>query len=60
MISQTSLMYADGFLCRRFFLRDTKSSHGTYINDERLSDKGRESEPCELKSGDIVVSRVLC
>ncbi len=53
-------MCADGFLCHRFFLRDTKSSHGTYVNDERLSAKGRESEPCELKSGDIVVSRVLC
>jgi pSer/pThr/pTyr-binding forkhead associated (FHA) protein len=33
-----------------------KSSNGTYINGERLSPEGYQSEPCELKSEDIIVS----
>ena len=32
-----------------------KSSNGTFINGERLSSEGHESEPFELKSDDIVV-----
>lgn len=32
-----------------------KSSNGTFINGERLSAEGVESEPYELKSDDIVV-----
>ena len=32
-----------------------KSSNGTFINGERLSPEGVESEPFELKNDDIVV-----
>ncbi|CAA7269362.1 unnamed protein product [Cyclocybe aegerita] len=36
------------------FIKDVKSSNGTFINGERLSSEGHESEPFELKSDDIV------
>lgn len=39
----------------RVYIRDTKSSNGTYVNDERLSPSGVESDPPrELKTGDIL------
>ena len=38
------------------YIRDVKSSNGTFINNERLSPEGMESEPFELKSEDMVVS----
>ncbi|KAF8218185.1 hypothetical protein K438DRAFT_1657075 [Mycena galopus ATCC 62051] len=38
----------------RIFIKDVKSSNGTFINGERLSPEGRESEPNELKSDDIL------
>jgi len=38
----------------KFMLQDTKSSNGTYVNNVRLSRGSEESEPCELKSGDIL------
>ncbi|KAF5349358.1 hypothetical protein D9758_011785 [Tetrapyrgos nigripes] len=38
----------------KIFIRDVKSSNGTFINGERLSSEGLESEPFELKSDDIV------
>lgn len=38
----------------QFFLQDTKSSNGTFVNNVRLSKGSEESEPKELKSGDIV------
>ncbi|KAL7072209.1 hypothetical protein ACQ4LE_008853 [Meloidogyne hapla] len=37
-----------------FFIKDTRSSNGTFINNERLSPSGEESEPRELYSGDIL------
>ena len=39
----------------QIFIKDVKSSNGTFINSERLSPEGVESEPYELKSDDIVV-----
>ncbi|EDQ89991.1 uncharacterized protein MONBRDRAFT_36868 [Monosiga brevicollis MX1] len=36
----------------KVFIRDTKSSNGTYVNDERLSPGGMESAPRQLKTGD--------
>ena len=39
----------------QIFIKDVKSSNGTFINGERLSSEGHESEPFELKSDDIVV-----
>lgn len=36
------------------FIQDVKSSNGTFVNGERLSNEGVESEPYELKSEDIV------
>lgn len=38
------------------YIKDIKSSNGTFINTERLSSEGAESEPFELKSEDVVVS----
>ena len=40
----------------KIFIKDVKSSNGTFINGERLSPEGLESEPYELKTDDIVVS----
>jgi pSer/pThr/pTyr-binding forkhead associated (FHA) protein len=33
-------------------LKDTKSSNGTFVNKERLSRSGEESNPVEIKAGD--------
>ncbi|KAK2571238.1 Sarcolemmal membrane-associated protein [Acropora cervicornis] len=44
------LWYEDG----KFFLQDTKSSNGTFVNNVRLSKGSEESEPKQIKSGDIV------
>ena len=38
----------------QFYLQDTKSSNGTFINSQRLSRGSEESPPCELLSGDII------
>ncbi|KAJ7198857.1 hypothetical protein GGX14DRAFT_373598, partial [Mycena pura] len=38
----------------RIYIQDVKSSNGTFINGERLSAEGCESEPCELKTEDIL------
>ncbi|KAJ7171051.1 hypothetical protein C8R46DRAFT_1349166 [Mycena filopes] len=38
----------------KIFIKDVKSSNGTFINGERLSLEGRESDPYELKSDDIL------
>ncbi|KAI0341540.1 hypothetical protein BDW22DRAFT_1346327 [Trametopsis cervina] len=38
----------------KIFMKDVKSSNGTFINGERLSAEGLESEPFELKTDDIV------
>lgn len=37
-----------------FYIKDTKSSNGTFINNERLSNSGEESLPKVLRSGDIL------
>jgi pSer/pThr/pTyr-binding forkhead associated (FHA) protein len=44
------IWYEDG----RFYLRDTKSSNGTFVNNQRLSKGGEESAPKELLSGDLI------
>lgn len=36
---------------QKVYIKDTKSSNGTYLNDERLSTCGKYSEPFELKTG---------
>ncbi|XP_051032677.1 sarcolemmal membrane-associated protein isoform X14 [Phodopus roborovskii] len=38
----------------KFYLQDTKSSNGTFINSQRLSRGSEESPPCEILSGDII------
>lgn len=38
----------------KFYLQDTKSSNGTFINSQRLSRGSEESPPCEVMSGDII------
>jgi hypothetical protein len=43
----------------KIFIKDVKSSNGTFINGERLSAEGLESDPFELKTDDIVVGSML-
>ncbi|OXG99127.1 hypothetical protein C370_07444, partial [Cryptococcus neoformans A1-35-8] len=38
----------------KIFIRDIRSSNGTFINGERLSPEGIESEPVEVKSEDQI------
>uniref|UniRef100_A0A183BKN2 FHA domain-containing protein n=1 Tax=Globodera pallida TaxID=36090 RepID=A0A183BKN2_GLOPA len=38
----------------QFMVKDTRSSNGTFINNERLSASGEENEPREIFSGDIL------
>lgn len=38
----------------KFYLQDTKSSNGTFVNNHRLGKGGEESAPREVCSGDIV------
>ena len=49
-------LHEDNF-APQIYIKDVKSSNGTFINGERLSGEGLESEPFELKSEDVVVSR---
>jgi DNA repair exonuclease SbcCD ATPase subunit len=42
------------YLLFQFFLQDTRSSNGTFINNQRLSPANEESTPREVCSGDIV------
>ncbi|XP_033098202.1 sarcolemmal membrane-associated protein-like [Anneissia japonica] len=37
-----------------FYLQDTKSSNGTFVNNQRLSKGSEESLPKEINSGDII------
>lgn len=39
----------------KMYIKDVKSSNGTFVNGDRLSAEGVESEPFELKSEDMVV-----
>lgn len=38
----------------KFYIKDTKSSNGTFVNESRLSPSGEESGLVELKSRDIL------
>lgn len=38
----------------KFYLQDTKSSNGTFVNHQRLSKGSEESPPREVFSGDII------
>lgn len=38
----------------KFFIKDTKSSSGTFLNHIRLSPPNTESRPFPLKDGDIL------
>lgn len=38
----------------KFLLQDTKSSNGTFVNNQRLGKCNEESEPYEIYSGDII------
>ncbi|CCM06547.1 uncharacterized protein FIBRA_08821 [Fibroporia radiculosa] len=38
----------------RFFIKDTKSSSGTFLNHVRLSPANTESRPSELRDGDLL------
>jgi len=44
-------------LALQIYIKDVKSSNGTFVNGEKLSGEGLESELFELRSDDIVVSR---
>ncbi|KAF9799708.1 hypothetical protein IEO21_10518 [Rhodonia placenta] len=54
-IPTVARMASIAYDCRvNIFIKDVKSSNGTFINGKRLSPEGVESEPFELKSDDIV------
>ncbi|KAK0563365.1 hypothetical protein OC844_002256 [Tilletia horrida] len=38
----------------KIYIRDLRSSNGTFINGNRLSPEGCESEPCEIKNEDLI------
>jgi pSer/pThr/pTyr-binding forkhead associated (FHA) protein len=38
----------------KFFIRDTKSSSGTFVNSSRLSPPSKVSRPFQLRDGDIL------
>ncbi|KAI1892366.1 hypothetical protein AGOR_G00132620 [Albula goreensis] len=38
----------------KFYLQDTGSSNGTFINSQRLSQAGEDSPPSQVLSGDII------
>ncbi|KAI7855167.1 hypothetical protein BDC45DRAFT_506723 [Circinella umbellata] len=38
----------------KFYIRDTKSSSGTFVNNVRLSSPNKESRPFPLKDGDVL------
>jgi len=38
----------------QFYLQDTKSSNGTFVNNVRLSKSSEESPPTPISSGDIL------
>lgn len=42
------------FKAGKFYLQDTKSSNGTFINNQRLSGTNEQSTPREVCSGDVV------
>lgn len=48
--NHAELWYNEG----KFFIKDTGSSNGTFINNQRLSQTCNQSEPYEVSSGDIV------
>jgi hypothetical protein len=43
----------------QIYIKDLKSSNGTFLNGKRLSSAAHESAPFELKTDDIVVRRTL-
>ena len=43
----------------KIYLKDVKSSNGTFVNGERLSGEALESDPFELKTDDLVVRVIL-
>ena len=42
------------FADNEFYIRDTKSQSGTFLNAMRLSLPGEESKPFKVKNGDAV------
>jgi len=41
-------------MCVKFYLQDTKSSNGTFVNSNRLSKGSEESPATQICSGDII------
>lgn len=39
---------------KQFYIRDTKSSSGTFVNRARLSQPNQESKPFLLHHGDVI------
>ncbi len=38
----------------QFYIQDTKSSNGTFLNGNRLGKSNEDSQPFDLTSGDII------
>ncbi|KAI9027623.1 SMAD/FHA domain-containing protein [Phycomyces nitens] len=63
-ISQTKITFKSKVVSRghaeiwsdnnKFYIRDTKSSSGTFLNQARLSPPGQESRAFQLSDGDVV------
>lgn len=49
---QHAEVYADR--TGRIYIRDVKSSNGTFVNGQRLSQENKESEPRELREQDVL------
>ncbi|CAJ0582473.1 unnamed protein product, partial [Mesorhabditis spiculigera] len=48
--SHASIWYSNG----SFWIKDTKSSNGTFVNNERLAQTGEDSDPKQIYNGDII------
>ncbi|KEQ72588.1 hypothetical protein M436DRAFT_47943 [Aureobasidium namibiae CBS 147.97] len=51
---QHAEIYAERNLNGRIYIRDVKSSNGTFVNGQRLSPENKESEPHELREQDVL------
>lgn len=52
-------MDTDYWCVEQIWIKDVKSSNGTFINGDRLSAEAAESDPFELHTDDVVVRLVL-
>ena len=54
LLADWLVKHSDVYFDFQFYLQDTKSSNGTFVNSQRLSKGSEESAPRQLYSGDII------